>query len=79
MEEENWKNKYQSNFDKFQKNISSNVVEIIGKNFWKIERMFPNNFRKVLGMFQKKGVKIWIMMKFHNYFTETVTKFRKKC
>ncbi len=36
MEEENWKNKYQSNFDKFQKTVRS-AVEIIWKSFWKNE------------------------------------------
>ncbi len=45
MEEENWRNKYQRNFDKFQKTVN-NAFEIIWKHFWKIERMFPNNFRK---------------------------------
>ncbi len=52
MEEENRRNQHQSNFDKFQKTVSS-VVEIIRKNVWKIERMFPNNFQKVWEIWKK--------------------------
>ncbi len=35
--------------------INSSSVEIIWTNFGKIERMFPNNFWKVLGMLKKKN------------------------
>ncbi len=39
MEEENWINKYQSNFYKFQKTVNR-VVEIIEKIFEKFEECF---------------------------------------
>ncbi len=79
MEEENWRNKYESNFNKFQRTVSS-AVEIIWKIFWIIERMFPNNFWILLGMLKKRGgKKMRIGVEFHNYFVETATKFCKKC
>ncbi len=53
MEEENWRNKHQSDFNKIQKTVGR-VVKIIWKIFWKMERKLPNNFQKVLRFKKKK-------------------------